>query len=453
MRLTVCFAAGAAFSLLLLGLFINVLVDRHFNQLDDELLLGKLSLLREALGGVRTPGDLDALPGRLTAALVGHPGVSVMIAVPQGRILFETRGAEFPARLRRDASSGKAHVPVEWTDPTNRPMRGICAPAPTGLGDTPTVSVCVSTDLTRHREYLTAFLVSLWMIVCCAALAIGILGAVIARRELRPIRSFEQGAATITSAQLNHRLEVQGLPVELRGMAIAFNKMLERLQISFEKLSDYASDLAHEIRTPVNALMMQTQVTLTKRRDTESYRQVLEENLEELTRLSRTLEDMLLLAKAESRLFTPNRELVDLGLETRRIVDYYRGLADDKGIDLDCAGDGHVHGDKLMLGRAINNLVSNAVKYTQRGGRIRVRIHAPEQSTVRLSVANTAMISARDQQSLFQRFRRGRDGLDQGESGVGLGLAIVRSIMRAHGGDAVVHCEDGIATFELLIPA
>ena len=454
MRLTIFFAASATFSLLLLGLLINFLVDRHFNELDGETLHGKLELVRNALNQSRTPGDLDNLPQTLAAYLVGHPGLSVIVAFPEGRVLYSTpESAELPAGLLRGLVPAQPGRAIAWTTSGNRHFQGLSAPAFSGVRDAPPLVMVVGIDVSRHEAFLKVFLVSLWMIVCCAAGAIGLTGAFIARRELAPLRSLGDAVSTITARQLNYRVTLASVPDELVVVARAFNHMIERMEESFRALSAYASDLAHELRTPINTLLMQTQVILNKPRDAAAYRDVLSSNLEELARISRTIEDMLYLAKAENRLLLPRREAVDLAFETRQIIDYYRGLAEDKGITLEWAGSGRVEGDKLMLGRAINNLVSNAVKYTSQGGWIRVHIHDPDQAMVRLTVVNTGTVPAEDLASIFDRFFRSSRPQPSLADGTGLGLAITRSIMRAHEGDVVVRCENGVTTFELRFPA
>ena len=160
-------------------------------------------------------------------------------------------------------------------------------------------------------------------------------------------------------------------------MALAFNDMLSRLEGSFRRLVEFSSDLAHELRTPINNLMTQTQVVLSRPRSADNYRETLYSNLEEYERLARTISDMLFLAKADHGMLVPRWESVDLAVQVRQLFEFYEALADSQGIGLTLSGEGLALGDPLMLRRALGNLLSNAIRHTPRGGTIEMRIDRP----------------------------------------------------------------------------
>jgi two-component system heavy metal sensor histidine kinase CusS len=149
----------------------------------------------------------------------------------------------------------------------------------------------------------------------------------------------------------------------------------------------------------------------------------------------------------------PNREPVSLADEVRSVLEFYEALAEEKGITVALFGQGSISGDRLMIRRAINNLVSNAVRHTSPGGAINVRILDRDESGIELQVENEGEgIAAEHLPRLFDRFYRVDFARQRQSEGAGLGLAITRSIIRAHGGEAAVYSENGLSTFCLKFP-
>jgi two-component system, OmpR family, heavy metal sensor histidine kinase CusS len=451
-RLTLLFAAVSTTVLLLLGLLIGSLVERHFEELDMELLDGKLELLSHALEKVRSAPELAALPRQLDDSLVGHHGLAVLVLQPGGQRLYATEGASFPPEVLAGAGLPPRH-PTLWTDAEKHPYRGLAALAATGIPGAAPAVVAVSTDMAHHEHFMRSFQNALWLVVGLAALLTGFLGWVAARRGLAPLREISRSAAGITAKRLDQRLAVASIPVELAEVAQTLNEMLARLEESFRRLSDFSSDLAHELRTPVSNLLTQTQVTLSRTRTLDEYQDVLASNAEEFERLSRTIADMLLLAKSDNELIVPHREPVDLAAEVGSLAEFYEALVDEKHITLRCAGSGVVLGDRLMLRRAVGNLLSNAVRHTPERGRITLHVDDSSGSAVVLSVENTGETVALEHlPRLFDRFYRVDPSRQRFGEGAGLGLAITRSIARAHGGEVSVHSANGVTRFEIRLP-
>jgi len=269
------------------------------------------------------------------------------------------------------------------------------------------------------------------------------------------LRQMAHLAGRITAERLHERLPEDRVPPELREMAAAFNAMLDRLHESFRRLSDFSADLAHEMRTPVSNLMTQTQVTLSQARTPEDYQEILASNLEEYERLARMISDMLFLAKADNGLIVPTREAVDLAAEVAGLFEFYEALAEECGVHLEASGIAHVPGDRLMLRRAISNLLSNAIRHTAPGGIIRVFLSGPrdgERGCV-LAVENPCrQLSPEQLARLFDRFYRADPARRGSGEGAGLGLAITRSIAQAHGGDVAAISSPSGCRFELRLP-
>jgi len=452
-RLTLLFAWVSSLVLLLLGVLIGHSVERHFEELDLEILTGKLQLAQHALEKVRSPADLDAMPQHLEDALVGHTGLAVVVVAPDGQTLFATTGAEFPPTLMGRGFEPAARQPVNWKTRDKQAFRGISALARTSIEGAPPALVAVATEISHHAHFMSDFRTTLWTFMALAALSIGLLGWIAVRRGLAPLQAIKHEAAAITAQRLNARLPVDSVPVELVELAQTLNEMLARLEESFRRLSDFSSYLAHELRTPVSNLLTQTQVMLSKTRTPEEYREVLASNVEELERLSRMISDMLFLAKAENKLIIPYREPVDLLAEVNGLFEFYEGFAEEKNVSLSCSGSAVVSGDRLMLRRAINNLLSNGIRHTPAGGKIGVRLAETDENLVQLSVENTGeTIPAEHVPRLFDRFYRIDSTRQRFSDGAGLGLAITRSILRAHGGNVDVRSENGLTVFQLIIP-
>jgi two-component system, OmpR family, heavy metal sensor histidine kinase CusS len=246
---------------------------------------------------------------------------------------------------------------------------------------------------------------------------------------------------------------VDTVPVEMADLARELNHMLDRLQDDFRRLSEFSSDLAHELRTPISNLLTQTQVTLSHPRGAHDYRQALASNSEELQRLARTVSDMLFLAKAEHGLALPSLETIDLAHEATALLDFYDALAADRELTLRLDGQGSIQGDRLMVRRALSNLLTNAIRHAHTGTAVVVRV-ATQTQDVELSVDNQGTpLEADLLPRLFDRFYRADKARTHPSSdGAGLGLSITRAIVQAHGGRVGAESAGGHNRFWLRFP-
>ncbi len=272
-RLTLLFAVSAASVLLGLGWVVTGSVEHHFLELDRHEIEGKLALVRNLLAEADTPEALAELPRRLDAALVGHPDLSVSVQAPDGTIRFATQGEHVPDALPRDAGLAGGQV-VAWEE-GERWFRGLTAVAPTAPAPAQPNTVIISLDISHHRLFMTGFRRTLGMTTALAVLVTAALGWAATRAGLRPLRRLTGLVAGLGASRLGARLPEDRVPTEIETLVVAFNAMLARLEDSFRRLSEFSSDIAHELRTPVSNLMLQTQVALTGARDTEQYREAL----------------------------------------------------------------------------------------------------------------------------------------------------------------------------------
>ena len=455
-RLTLFFSTASTAVLLVVGTLVGTLVEAHFEELDLENLNGKLELIRHTLAKARVPANMAVVPQNLADALVGHHGLSVAVVGSERKLLYKSSGAVFPATLLEsqppDDSATRAR-PVVW-EQDGQGYRGIAAAAVTGIAGQPPATVVVAVNTEHHRIFMKAFHQSLWLAIAASIALTALLGWIAARRGLAPVRELARLTHGISANRLGERLPPESVPTELVDLAIAFNDMLARLEDSFRRLSDFSSDLAHELRTPVSNLMTQTQVAISKARSADQYREVLYSNLEEYERLARMIADMLFLAKADNGLIVPSSELVELATEVRELFGFYEAFAEEHGVSLVLAGAGSVRGDRLMIRRALSNLLSNAIRHTPRDGSVKVLVDQRKSGELELTVENPGEdIKPEHLPRLFDRFYRVDPSRQKASEGAGLGLAITKSIVDAHMGTIRAFSSNGSTRFAITFPA
>jgi two-component system heavy metal sensor histidine kinase CusS len=215
----------------------------------------------------------------------------------------------------------------------------------------------------------------------------------IARHGIRPVEEIAATARRITSTNLRERIESEGYPSELASLAGTFNEMLGRLEESFESISRFTADIAHDLRTPVNNIRGEAEVALARPRTADEYRDVLESSLEEAVRLSELIGDLLFLARAESPLTELHREHVNIGELLTTVRDYYEASATDAGISL-VFNNGteplNADLDRSLMLRAVSNLVSNAIAHTPPGGTVTLAA-THENAAIRIEVSDSGV--------------------------------------------------------------
>ncbi|OEC33215.1 two-component system, OmpR family, heavy metal sensor histidine kinase CusS [Pseudomonas cuatrocienegasensis] len=308
----------------------------------------------------------------------------------------------------------------------------------------------LSQNRSADKHLLAAFLKSATAAVPFLLILIGLAGWLVAHQGLRPLRRFRALAAKISARDLSPRIRTDRLPKELQDLALGLNLMLHRLDKDVQQLSQFSDDAAHELRAPLNNLLGKAQVMLGRERDREQYRDALESSVEELERLSRIVTDMLFLAQVSHAELDLTLENIALDEEARRVCNFFAVLAEERGIRLVIDGAASVLGDRLMIQRAISNLLSNALRHAAADSTIHLCVTAQTPHEATLAISNKgAGIAAEHLPHLFERFYRvGK----RATGSTGLGLAIVRSIMSLHGGTAAASSHAGQTTFTLTFP-
>ena len=269
----------------------------------------------------------------------------------------------------------------------------------------------------------------------------------IVRLAMKPLDDISRTASNITRHRLDTRIEESALPHELVSLAGSFNSMLGRLEDSFARLSHYSANLAHELRTPINTLMIESDIALAQERTPQEYQRVIASGLEEYRRLSWTIDRLLFLARADLEAHDLDRQRLELSCEMEDVLDYFFDSACESGITLEYSGCGVLFADQTLFRRAVSNLISNAIAYTPTGGAIVVTVGQGEDRSARVSVADTGCgIDESHQPRIFDRFYRVDSVRSRKTEGTGLGLAIVKTIMTMHGGTVEMLSEPGVGT-------
>jgi heavy metal sensor kinase len=298
--------------------------------------------------------------------------------------------------------------------------------------------------LRRARATLDRYLDTLIVLIPLGVGLAALGGAVIAQFALRPVDQMTRTARRITAEDLSQRVERRGTGDELDRLAETMNGMLARLEQAFAQTRRFAADAAHELRTPLAVLRGSIEVALRGDRSPEEYRRVLASSLEEVERLIRLSEDLLLLSRSVAGP-EPARAPVDLEPLLLEVFDVGARLGRAAGVSVrvETAVPASVRGDANALRRALLNLVENAVKYTAAGGKVELAL-VPDGGWAVLTVADTGIgVEPADAERIFEPFVRLDAARSRDTGGAGLGLAIARSIVVAHGGTLAVESRPG----------
>lgn len=452
-RLTTLFAIVASVALAVLGGVTLIALEWHFAAQDRDALLGKLQVARNLVSRIDSPVSLAALPGQFQDAFGGQNDLAVAAFGPDGATLYANSGARFLDALFKQTVPSRSE-PITWQD-GRRQLYGIAVAIPTQMPASRPVRVAIAIEINHHTDFMVKFRRALGSYVVLAALGCGMLGWLVVRHGLMPLYAMKERASSVTAGKLDLRMPIESVPVEMAELAATLNQMLHRLEDAFRRLSEFSANIAHELRTPISNLMTQTQVALSQTRSGTEYREVAASNAEEFDRLARMVSDMLFLARAEQGMLLPSREEIALEQEVEALFDFYEALAEEKGVALELSGRGKIMGDRLMIRRAISNLLSNALRFTPAGQAIHIAIR-PERARVIVAVHNPGpRIDPEVLPHIFERFYRAesnRSHTQQNVEGAGLGLAITQAIVTSHGGEISAQSSHDGTVFSIAVP-
>jgi heavy metal sensor kinase len=354
---------------------------------------------------------------------------------------------------RQDGTQPREEVFVTVSLPEALPVRVITLPISSPSGDTLFVQEGVSlkgeyTFLRHLRTTLFFFLPGM--------LGLSILsGRLIARKVLQPIETITREARTIEAQDLNRRLPVANPQDEIGQLVAVLNSLLARLEGAFAQMRQFSADAAHELRTPLAVLRCGMEVVTARARSVEEYQEALGAAIEEVSRLSRVVDNLFTLARADAGSQEFTWKSVDLRELLHEVYEQAELMAETKGLRISLHTDGEVlvQGDCLRLKQLFLNLVDNAVKYTSAGGSIHLTIER-EGQWAKVVVEDSGIgIPPEALPHIFARFYRVDQARSLSDTGGGLGLSICQWVAQTHGGKITVQSRVGSgSTFIVSLP-
>lgn len=441
LRLALMFALVGVLLLGAVGLYLYQSLQREIAWRDDQALLGRLQRMQTLIGDSESVDSLRAHP-QLYENMLGNRDNLLWIIDNTGQRLIEINPLALPVPSLPPVSATRLA-----DSPDNPALRLAWVDIST---DESHLTLIAGKYLGEREQMLSAYRWKVLLAVTVGTLLAFLLGWLVSQRGLKPVRQLATRAATIDVQHLHVRLEPFEDASELSALSHALNQMLGRLDQGFAQLSRFSEDLAHEMRTPLNNLMGQTQQTLDRSRSTEEYQSLLASNQEEYERLARMIDSMLFLARTEQPNSSIMRESIDLHSLVQQLCEYFEGMGQERGIELINMAQDTLHADPELLRRALANLLANALRYTTPDTPITISTKNTTDA-LEISVHNQGnAIGAEHLPHLFERFYRCDPSRNQPDDSGGLGLAIVRSIMVAHGGRVAVSSDYAGTKFSLL---
>ena len=450
-RLSAAYALAGLFLVFFATASLYIVLVRELEKSTDLFLADKVHVLRTLLRD--RPEDADALREEIELESAARQYEQFYIRLLDGRNtpVLTTPGMAEQLDMAQLTVQTHSHPgrTIAMKGKNGRPFRVISVPSPVGLKVIETDTLQIAIDVSQKEALLARFRFWFWGILLATFALFPWIGFQIARRGIRPVEEMATTARHISSTNLRERIVPEGYPFELASLASTFNQMLDRLEESFERISRFSADIAHDLRTPVNNIRGEAEVALARARSAQEYREVIDSCLEEAERLSDLIGDLLFLARAESPLTHLRCELVNVGELLGGVREYYEASAADGGVSLTTTLTEQpviAELDRTLLQRAVGNLVSNALAHTPRGGTVQLEAKA-DPSAVHIEVSDTGVgIPAEALPRVFDRFFRVDSSRSQGSGGTGLGLAIVQSIALLHGGRAEISSQLGQGT-------
>ena len=409
--------------------------------------------------GVRSVYLVTDENGNILPDLEGQPSVSEA---------YKDLGVDSPKSIMADVRQTQATSRPLWT--TRRSRQGVDYLVRSGVvfDEFHRAPYFVALGYSRAASQKTLREFSLlYIAVIPGSLILGsFLGWIMAGRALSPVRAAAQAAQRISSSNLSLRIPTRNAGDELDYLILTFNRMIDRLEGSFQQMKQFSTDVSHELRTPLTAIRGQIEVALFTAQTTEQYREAMFNALQDIDRLSQILRALFLLSQAESGQLVLQKSRLDLCEVVRDQVEQFQIPAEAAAVRLsaELPAECPAEVDRVQIERLISNLLSNALKFTPEGGQVMVTVRdapglAAEQGVehIEIVVEDTGCgIAAKHLPHIFDRFYRvpSAGAAPAPEQGLGLGLSFVAWIAKVHGGTIDVESAPGKGTrFTVKLPA
>lgn len=451
-RVLVFVALTVTICLSLLASLLNSSINHHFLQQDA----GELEVMTRAIEH-QLQGDFinhEELAKDLEQAVSGHHGVYYQVRTVDGSNIYSNSQYDFTTSAVSAQMAGKFEIEnIQLWQVDNKTFRGLVTGVEVSGVD---YKVTTAIDMGFHLNFLKDFKYSLWTIMIGSCLLTLLAAWLAIHQGLSPLRGLSHEVEDIQTNKMNVRLDSTQVPSELINLVHSFNQMLDRMEEGFTRLANFSTDLAHELRSPLTNIITQTQVSLSRPRESEKYQEVLFSNLEELEQLKKMVNDMLGIAKASNGLIKPEKQVLSVAKEVQALFDFFEAYADEADITLKAVESKlMIYCDQLHLRQSLSNLLSNAIRHTPKGSTVTIDSYVTSSNTVNISVINPGeSIPEESIPYLFDRFYRvdkSRKRHYKG-AGLGLGLAIAKTMVEANDGHLSVTSDQNLTRFTVNLP-
>ena len=392
--------------------------SQHFNDMDKQYILSKSDMVIAAINDINQDQDIN-----FSTILTDHPDTHVLAINNANQLMPSSyQGLTIPSALR----NGHPGQLVNWQSEITY-FKGIATITRNRQGED--FRLIVIRDVTYHAVFLNSstqnMILSMGLMFCI----LSIIGAFVAWYGLSPLRKFSMETSGIDINTLATRLDPQEYPKEMQSSIQVFNLMLKRLEGSFDQLSFYAANLAHELRTPLASMTVRNQCMLQGERSSLDYKDTLESNIEELEFLSKTVTEVYELAS--------------------KLADYFQLLADEKNVNIIIEGQAELNTDSALLRRIIANLLSNAVRHADDNSKIIIAI-GEDNDNIQLSVSNAGKTIPTD--DCTHLFERNFTHNNNSTVNIGIGLTLSRALLNTLGGRIWVKSARQSTQFYIRLP-
>lgn len=442
-RLTLLLGAIALLVSSLAGATLFWALKREVERQEITEVSGKLELINHLIDMQNNARGLHDLAATFDDMRAGQSQLGIWIVDAQGHPVY---GGAIPETLQ---VLPDRQVLLQQADGSR--LRGLRVAVDDRILPGAQLTVAVSTR--TSSQFLYAYGTALALICALWVGATVVLAAWAVRRSMAPTRRLSEQAARIQPDNLAVRLPLRDTDRELHELVLSFNRTLERLQAAYQQMEGFNADVAHELRTPVTILIGQTEVALTRERPVEDLRVLLQSNLEELGRMRTIINDMLFLSRADQGERATGLTGLSLASEAAHTLEFLEIPLEEARVTARLHGAAFAQVNKALFGRALANLVMNAVEHCAPGANIDVHITPLAAGTedagqVRIEVVNPGAPLPREVlRHLFDRFFRAEPSRTNSRENHGLGLAIVKAIAEMHGGTVWARSADGLNTF------
>ena len=443
-RLAYAYATAAAVVLSIIVIGLYCIEISEINRYQKAEMKNRIALLEHSVSDISNQQEWQHLKQTLQKITPPESDIYIRISSSDQRYNFEAPFTVDAKLINKFSGFSKATI-------HGKEFRILSRIVP-AQGKRPqlVLSIAVETYLNETEDFLLDLAFGVFLLI--GIIAIAIIGWKLAKTSLQPVDILSRHAQNISPQNLSARLPNTNLPDELSGLVLSFNGALERLEESYNKLSTFSSDVAHELRTPLGNLIGQTEVALSRPRTKEELEEVMHSNLEELERLRTIINEMLFLSRADHGEIATNLKSASLAQIITETAEFLEVVFEESGHKLYISGDATALVETNLLKRAMTNLLTNAIQHGSPRSDINVDISTKEQKII-ISVTNKGEnIPEHELNQIFNRFYRVSKERKNSGSNHGLGLAIVKAIANMHGGEVFAQSQNGNITIGFTLP-